>query len=222
MMKNKGRDMSRSVLASTRRDAKKDKRAVNKRYRMSVRNAISTFDGDDINDSLINDGKRRSNMQFVVRDRREADKLGPLYRWAESVAANSRPLDRERRVRNVLPIGPIGDHAWLHVSTLDSFRVHEHEVPWWRTTKEDRFMYLCERYERWVNIIGWLIDNDLMVEFGKLAAKHYNAYAELRRPVNDFVLYDRADIDAFLAKSGERFGRAMNKAWTELKNLLDA
>lgn len=235
MLKNKERDMGRSVLPSTaRKAARYDKRAANKQYRASVRNAIASFDGEDIEESLIRDGRRRSNMGWMRSERRGADKIAPLVRWAEAKVADLPMEDRECYIRKVLPDGIIGDHAWTHVKYSDAFDMDPVEY-FWRLPLEERmrrhFITDCKKYEKWSNVFKFLTRNEMLEVFFHYAWEEQKLrtpwlrrdgkttlltekYADFRAPLKIEI---EDDIDQFFKTlSWHKYGGSFEKAYARM------
>lgn len=131
-LKDKNRDMARSVLPSTRRkSARLDKQTVHGRVRSRVRDALKVTDDhepyfwDEPADLHVNPqrDRRYGGIREVVRDRRAADKVSPLMRWAEAKADDfgDTPQERCSALRAILPPNLIGWHAMSHVSALGEY-----------------------------------------------------------------------------------------------------
>jgi len=134
----KRREMARSVLPSkSRKSSREDLRAVARSHRRSGRQALREMRGvndfapeadeglfaevEDLLETRLSDvsAQRRSDIKWVVRDRREADKLRPLMRWAPKAVAHLEPADRLPTLRSWLPDGIIGWHAMTHLMWVD-------------------------------------------------------------------------------------------------------
>lgn len=119
----KHKDMVRSVLPSTsRKSAKDDRRAIHKSQRSRQRNLLAEIRQDfDFTEPDFHEGRRKSALHWMVLDRRGADKIGPLTRWAAAVveadpALSNAPLHvRVRYFRQILPPDLIGAHAVQHI-----------------------------------------------------------------------------------------------------------
>ncbi len=120
----KHRDMARSVLPSKARvTARQDRRAIHHQERAHLREALfearSERDADDI--EAVVDYVDRSSMIWLVGQRRGADKVGPLMRWAERTVAQSprlramSPQDQLEHFRRLMPSNLIGEHALSHI-----------------------------------------------------------------------------------------------------------
>ena len=120
----KARDMARSVLPSTaRKDARETRAQIHGRERARERRVLFDLrwylDPDDFEGELGN--VHRRELAWMVADRREADKVGSLLRWAERTVEHDPELscasreDRETYFRKLLPPGLIGNHAISHL-----------------------------------------------------------------------------------------------------------
>lgn len=122
----KARDMARSVLPSNaRKTARRARAQIHGRDRARERQLLNELrrapDFGDLDDEAPLGRDHRLDMLDMVRDRRDADKVAPLLRWAaRTVERDPRlsaasPEDREAYFRSVLPPGLIGDHAVTHL-----------------------------------------------------------------------------------------------------------
>lgn len=139
MLKNKAKDMSRSVLPSTARKRSRDlKRHAHKATRTRVRAALHDWD-EDSTDELLDPQRYDSyrGVKVVVSERRDADKVRPLMHWAEAKADDfgATAGERYRALRALLPPGIIGWHAMTHVEYLEPFR--RDPGVWWRLRDYD-------------------------------------------------------------------------------------
>lgn len=126
----KTRTMQRSVLPSTaRKQARKERRLIHKRQRARERDLLigvgraagfgaqSDFDPDPD----FREGRRLSDTHWMVIDRRGADKIGPLTRWAAATVdadpdLRDAPLhERVAYFAALLPDDLIGKHAVQHI-----------------------------------------------------------------------------------------------------------
>lgn len=119
----KARDMARSALASAARVRARARRAqVREAERADERRLVydlRTLDPDDHDGDLS--WRDRAGLERLLGERRSADKLSPLLRWAEAVVRRDPRLrcadHRERvvRFRALLPPGVDGRHALAHL-----------------------------------------------------------------------------------------------------------
>lgn len=133
-------DMARSVLpasARARKAARAARRQVHHRTRADQRTSLATSTHDDDYDERPVATDRRGEVRENVRRRREADKLGPLIRWANANAHRLGPDPASRRtaLRAILPDGIIGDHAMTHIEREPAFRVGP--PPSWLATRRE-------------------------------------------------------------------------------------
>ena len=118
--KDKVRGMARSILPSAhRRQAREHKNRISRTTRRSERQAIGTMDYDEGLD--FDDRQRNIDLGWMKSERREADKVKPLMRWAPKVT-KGQPDKRMAQLRAMLPNNTIGDHAISHVRYLKEFR----------------------------------------------------------------------------------------------------
>jgi hypothetical protein len=126
VVKNHGektKDMIESVLPSTaRKMAREQRRLIHKRARAYQRVALAavraTYDDTSID---FRDGRRRSELKWMVLDRQAADNVGALTRWAAAVvSADAYLRDAPLHVQvahftAILPANLIGRHAVQHI-----------------------------------------------------------------------------------------------------------
>ena len=117
-------DMVESALPSTRRrSAQTDRRLIHHRERARLRAALHGLAGYDDPDDFAGDLSYRdkSGISDMVGNRREADKLGPLLRWAErraeDLVSRRAYVDAELLAwfRASLPDTTAGRHACDHI-----------------------------------------------------------------------------------------------------------
>lgn len=119
--KNKVRDMVRSVLPSTRRkNAKQRKDALHREYRRTARHEIQARAPDEFDDWSNETREYRVEQSSIVRDRRDADKVKPLMRWAPK-ATKGQHDKRMATLKAILPDNVIGQHARGHVQYVKEF-----------------------------------------------------------------------------------------------------
>jgi hypothetical protein len=120
----KVKDMSRSVLPSKGREsARYRRRAIHKRQRAHELAAVTAYRRDADPESVTPDvwGTHAPDITEMVWNRRAADKVGPLIRWARATIAASptlRPASVEEQVAyfaGLLPDTTIGRHAIMHI-----------------------------------------------------------------------------------------------------------
>lgn len=108
-------DIVRSVLPSTARsNARRTRKLIHRAARRAVNMQLQTGIEDPVHDI-------RSDIGDMVWDRRSADKIAPLVRWAlHHVRANPELRDAELHeqldhFRQLLPDNTIGRHALSHI-----------------------------------------------------------------------------------------------------------
>lgn len=120
----KCRDMARSVLPSTaRKRARAAKRTLHKRERSWARSyarAARWMDPERVDDTMV-DATGRAARRQLVEERRDADKVGPLVRWARRLVAVDPALGAMDLASQldwfeaILPRGLVGQHARYHL-----------------------------------------------------------------------------------------------------------
>lgn len=226
----KARDMARSVLPSTRRrGARMHRSHAHARERHRVRAAlheVATYDDPDDYEGDLTWEARRA-ISEMVGERRAADKVAPLMRWAERTVERDpvlRDASFEQRVahfRRLLPKGLIGRHALTHLAwVLDPdpywpWRPHQNRAQSGPTVRQKleaivktgRHGELNRRlrhessgfYSRRVRVPAQRIVDEEHPEPGMLIP----AYTEVvNEPITTRFLLGAHDIDAF-SKEGE-------------------
>lgn len=122
----KRKDMVESVLPSTARKMAREKRAsIHRRHRRSVNVALQS----GVDDPVGTD--RRPDLADLVEDRRGADKISSLERWALAIVdrdAALRVAGIEQQIdhfRRLLPDTKIGRHALSHIDAALRWRSRE-------------------------------------------------------------------------------------------------
>ncbi|MDT3440789.1 MULTISPECIES: hypothetical protein [unclassified Pseudofrankia] len=150
-MRNHGektKDMAESVLPSTaRRSARQERRRIHQRQRARERNLMVVVRGNAEHDDGNADFReviRRRDITQMVWDRRGADKIGSLVRWAGSRVDRDDSL-REASVdeqvqyfARLLPDNLIGRHAVQHIESELEHRARSGEWRERRATLADR------------------------------------------------------------------------------------
>jgi hypothetical protein len=117
------KDMAESVLPSTRREAtRKERRLIHQRTRARSRGTIAAFrtiSPDEFDDTTPDE---RGDIGWLVDERRSADKVASLQRWAVRRVAKRPGLagaslrDQIDHFRDLLPDNTIGRHALGHIA----------------------------------------------------------------------------------------------------------
>ena len=118
------REMLRSVLPSTaRKSARDNKQLLHGQERQRTRQAIRTADFQDPENFDIEPPhiRKAHAIKEIVGERRGADKVGPLVRWAERLSRTLPPQDIRSHFQALLPEGVIGEHALGHLRGIDGF-----------------------------------------------------------------------------------------------------
>jgi hypothetical protein len=118
------KDISRSVLPSTRRrSARDDRRMIHGQQRARELAAVTACRRAADPDSVTPDvrGTYAPDITHMVRDRRSRDKIGPLVRWARATIAADPVLRSASRAEQIayfarlMPDTTIGRHAVQHI-----------------------------------------------------------------------------------------------------------
>jgi len=198
----KVRDMGRSVLPSTARkgareeirDAHHNARRRQNRILDELNPAACNCDDPDAVDCPLCDAdliftNPQRKVKYAVRDRRGADKVAPLIRWADAqIPEGTYPDEAHAMMKAMLPDGLIGDHAMTHLSGVLPERnpahygwgVMENEdgelervhYPWYRGPEarrrfEERRLAVVTRSRVFAE---WVIRSGNLGEFNKLGA----------------------------------------------------
>lgn len=151
---SKQRDMIRSVLPSTSRtSARNDLRSIKQRNRSNIRKELRTIaKGIGSSDVIDNYDESAADLNYypdteilyIVDDRRGADKVQPLMRWAPSQVKDARKEDRLSKMYALLPDNTIGRHAVSHIQRVKEFEIiyphnwwYSHETPEERNARWD-------------------------------------------------------------------------------------
>jgi hypothetical protein len=164
MHKDKQRDLRRGILPSTsRKGAREDLRAARRRSRAhgsEVLHEIAEVGWDDATLDPNDDFTRLT--RYAVRERRDADKVAPIMRWAEDLRKKHPNADADEmyaRAREVIGHSYMGDHAMTHVEMVEGFDDSEH---WWRVSPEERIRrdaeYDAVRKQERIELIAKLED----------------------------------------------------------------
>jgi hypothetical protein len=233
----KERDMGRSVLPSTaRRDARRTLASVRRKHRRAVAQDLASWRDTrpcacgDLDENWDCPGNRcdgvgpdypLSEHLEAVRERRGADKIGPLQRWAgerieglkaelgvvgPATAADA--ADLARCLRSVLPPGVIGWHAMGHLRWLI-------EEPWWRRMAVTPTV--PSRRDRLVDLARWALETGRHRQLNtvvKAAALPLSPFASRTSPDARFAALTRGD-------DPRRWTRAWGVAWRPLHGAHD-
>lgn len=114
------KDMVESVLPSTRRKtARTERRTIHKRQRARQRDVLRNISAEE--DPDFHEGRRVAAIHNMVWDRRAADNVGALCRWAAAVVERDPVLaaadwpTQKAWFAAILPADLIGQHALQHI-----------------------------------------------------------------------------------------------------------
>lgn len=128
---SKQRDMIRSVLPSkSRKGARDDLNNARRAARSEARSRMSVYRGyvrdiDEIEHDIALDDYPTERIGEIVDNRREADKLGPLFRWAPAQVEHLPQHERLDAMRALIGNTPMGRHALGHLKFEDAFYVED-------------------------------------------------------------------------------------------------
>ena len=126
----KVRQMGRSVLPSTARVmARSSLAGVRRPDRRSIHGHLTSYRGSvgAVLDRVLDDEANlcdwpRHTIRDVVTQRRDADKVAPLQRWAVARTRHLPQPDRLPSLRSAVPSTLIGRHALSHLTRLPELR----------------------------------------------------------------------------------------------------
>lgn len=169
----KQRNMIRSILPSTGRKRARTSLAMAKRHnRRYIRQALHNVALDvelweettGYDEYPYEDrGWGEYSIRQIVSDRRGADKVAPMMRWAPSQVEGVRREDRMSKLLAILPKNTIGRHAASHVDKTEAFATPDDIAKgyyWWQHHNSPekraelafvnacRFAALAERLEK--------------------------------------------------------------------------
>lgn len=179
----KKRNMCRSVLPSTaRKGAREDLRNIKQRNRSSIRRELRQIAQPQVADEVVANYDEAScdlsyypnaDINWAVRERRDADKIMPLMRWAPHLVRDVRLEDRLSKLRSILPDNLIGRHAISHLEYHDDFYLPD-SSRWydWRSypklTDEERAWVRAVEYAEVERKLMLVIERGLLARFNKL------------------------------------------------------
>jgi hypothetical protein len=202
----KVRDMSRSVLPATRNRARSTRRnldMIRRTARRQTKAQLRQAQAHAINfDELELDGWPYRRIREQVQDRRLADNVSALVRWAPRASAHLRVEDRCSWVRARMPDSIIGWHAMTHVRYADGMAPDlEHEgVPYTRWLVYNRQRLESWRFERYCAVYEALYR---IIESGRLCQFNH----EIKHPCLEMgvgwstarTLHGVHDIESYIA-----------------------
>lgn len=180
------KDMVESVLPSTaRKAARYRRRLAHKQARARQRGMLAAVKGAGYDDAVADfrEGRRKSALHWMVLDRRGADNVGALTRWAADVVEadpNLREAPLHVQVAHfagILPADLIGQHALQHIEWALKYRA---ERPCW---SQRRAAALARAAVRQQDLVAAL--RDLMA-----AGRHGDFNAALRREFAEQIAAD--------------------------------
>ena len=208
-MKNHGektKDMIESVLPSTaRKMAREQRRLIHKRARARQRVALAevraSYDDTSVD---FRDGRRRSELKWMVLDRRAADNVGALTRWAAAVvAADARMRDAPLHVQvahfaAMLPPDLIGRHAVQHIRWALTYTAQR---PAWDARRDSWRNRPMERQRTLAAALSGVIAHGGHRDFNDALRRVYGEQGTRESPPAKVrFLLGAHDVDAFSAE----------------------
>ena len=139
--KTKAEHMARSILPSTK-CVRKDRRFIHKRTRAAVRasthKACLHYEQGTYYAMDIDAPETRGQMERLVSDRREADKVSHFITWVEKTTAKMSVEDRRGYIKKLMPKGVIGEHALGHLRRVEGFELNPFAYSWRRAYSKPR------------------------------------------------------------------------------------
>jgi hypothetical protein len=205
----KFKDMIESVLPSTARKSARDRRRrVHKQSRARQRIALDAIKASYEDTGVdFRDGRRKSELHWMVLDRRGADNVGALTRWAAAVVAADPTLrDAPLHVQvvhfaGILAADVIGRHAIQHIEWALKYGA---ERPYW---SERRAQWVARADERKSEMVDALHRVLAAGRHGDLNRALRRAYAGRSAtdpaPVEARYFLGWHDIEAFVEATAE-------------------
>ena len=196
----KHRNMSRSVLPSTRRlQAAKDLAIVRRSGRRARARCLARLIG--LNTSQLLDEldridfdhlelRQTRDVRDVVRERRYADKVAPLTRWAIGSTKDVRPEDRLSRLATTLPKNLIGAHAMSHLELRRDLNPTRSLCHCWICSHNSPD--LAAERERLRSVLHVILGSGLHRGFNRLLVAHADGARDFR------PLEGSHDVEAFI------------------------
>lgn len=207
----KRRDMCRSILPSTGRAWARDAaNTVRRKHRRGIRqdlHLVAQFEDPDVfevdlrRDTNRVDGGYYGSIRVVVLERREADKVGPLMRWARETLKTlpGTDIDRYMWFKAILPDNTIGRHALSHLRPLFVLPGDEYRGYWWLARRAEYWAALAQgreaRLVAFTGLVRTVVEDRLGDLNDALKAHGY------------FPCYGLHDVDRFAASIINEPGR---------------
>ncbi len=203
---DKTKDMIESVLPSTaRRQACERRRLIHKRARARQAVALAAVRATCDDTSVdFRDGRRRSELKWMVLDRRAADNVGALTRWAAAVvAADARLRDAPVHVQvahftAILPVDLIGRHAVQHIEWALTYLAQRSTWDGRRASSRNR---AAKRQQALAEALRQVIAQGRHRDFNNVLRRTYGEQSTPESPPAKIrFLLGAHDIDAFSAE----------------------
>ena len=179
---DKVREMTRSILPSTSRDAARRRPMIHRSERHRANAAVRAMVSDPTtwDEGIDPPDAMQREIAPMVRRRRYADKLNHFERWA---VERTRELPAELRLGHllrVLPPGVIGDHASSHLEDRRELMTEEQYAL--------RFPWRARPYRR----ARVFLDRGEAAQLLRRLLQLPDAHRALNRALKDLVEYERS------------------------------
>lgn len=187
----KFKDMIESVLPSTARKLARDRRRrvhtqARARQRIALAAIKASYDDTGVD---FREGRRKSELRWMVLDRRGADNVGALTRWAAAVV-EADPMLRDAPLHvqvahfaGILPADVIGRHAIEHIEWALKYGA---ERPYWSERRAQWVDRADERKREMVDALHRVL----------AAGRHADLNRALRRAYAERSAIDPAPVEA--------------------------
>lgn len=200
----KNRQMARSILPAKRngaQTARRTKAAINRKHRRRSNQQLNLLRLPfDHYDDVFDDTTRE--IKYMVRQRREADKLNHFETWAEQITRDVPVRHRLDHMREIMPTGMIGMHAMLHLRYHPAFRWAEHDQR--PNYNSDAYhLYQARRRLRIKAQVAQILETPgLQTKLNRQIKQDHQAYDGYRRsypnPGEPRLLYGLHDVQSFM------------------------
>jgi hypothetical protein len=200
----KKRDMMRSILPSTRRKGARDDLAHIRRnnrhhinqhlaeFRGPSSGAIEHYEYGDYDLNHYPDGE----IKWAVWERRAADKVAPIIRWAQQITKDLPQKERMDYMRSILPDTTIGRHALQHIESAPGMEDPDDHRYYWRRSLSER-LYGEEKWVRdamaaeFAQRLQNVIERGLVKRFNESGAAHASQRQVVKENFEDRTWLER-------------------------------
>lgn len=209
-MKNhdeKHKDMMESVLPSrARKMARERRRWLHKQERACERIALARMAASREDAGLdFGEGRRKSDMRWLVFDRRSADNVGALTRWAVAIVGADPVLrvaplhEQVAYFASILPGDLIGRHALQHIEWALKYVT---QPPYWSALRAECAARDVERKREMSEGLCRILAHGRHGEFNRALRRAYaRRLAACQDPGSLRLLLGAHDISAFVEET---------------------